>query len=96
MLAEEAAALAKKKKKGGSVAASMLRVLQAIGYTLFLLTTSDGEPSSLVEEAPAPTAKEKEKSPKAAMTFMLIVMIGFIIALPRPKPHCRATAALRD
>ena len=82
MLAEEAEAKSKAKKAG--VASSMLRVLQAIGYTLFLVTTADADGGSkMVEESPEPTAKEKEKSPKSAMTFMLVIMIAFIIALPQ-------------
>ncbi len=85
MLAEEAEEAKKKAgAKKSSIAASTLGVLQALGYTLFLLMSADGDgEGKLVEEPATPTSKEKEKSPKAAMTFMLLVMIAFIIALPQ-------------
>jgi uncharacterized protein YqhQ len=66
-------------KKGGGaggIAASMLR---AIGYTLFLFTTADGD-GELVE----PENKiDDKKASKGPMTLMLVLMIGFLIALPQ-------------
>jgi uncharacterized protein YqhQ len=68
-----------KKTKAAKGAISLLSVLRAIGYTLFLLTTADGDgaPELVVEKA-----AEKKQS-KAPMTFMLVVMVGFIVALPQ-------------
>lgn len=88
--AEEAEAKAKAAK--GGVGTSMLAVLRTIGYTLFLLTTADGdaaspasskepsEPSSRDESVAVP--KEEKKS-RAPMTFMVVLMVGFMIALPQ-------------
>jgi uncharacterized protein YqhQ len=73
--AEEAAS----KKKSG-VGTSMLSVLRAIGYTLFLLTTrADGDPA---ETLPVEEDK-KDKASKGPMSFMLVVMVAFLIALPQ-------------
>ena len=92
--AEEAAANAKKSKGGSGVGTAMLSVLKTIGYTLFLLTTADAdtaggasggeakspEPSTeLAVEAP----KEEKKGSRAPMTLMVILMVGFMIALPQ-------------
>jgi uncharacterized protein YqhQ len=76
--AEEAEAEAKKKKSGG-VGTTMLSLLRAVGYTLFLLTTADAD-------GPAPSApvdKEEKKPSRAPMTMMLVLMVGFLIALPQ-------------
>lgn len=89
--AEEAEAKAKAAKSG--VGTSMLAVLRTIGYTLFLLTTADGdtaspasskepsEPASRDESVAVP--KEEKKGSRAPMTFMVVLMVGFMIALPQ-------------
>ena len=90
--AEEAEAKAKATSKSSGVGTMMLSVLRSIGYTLFLLTTADADtagdaktPSSeprkgeLIVEAP----KEEKKGSRAPMTLMVILMVGFMIALPQ-------------
>jgi uncharacterized protein YqhQ len=68
--AEAEKAKAKAKKTGIGT-----NILQSIGYTLFLLTSADGDVAE---------SKEKEKSgSKAGMTLMLVLMVGFLIALPQ-------------
>ena len=91
--AEEAAANAKKSKGGTGVGTTMLNVLKTIGYTLFLLTTADadtaggagGEANSaeLPKELPVEAPKEEKKGSRAPMTLMVILMVGFMIALPQ-------------
>jgi uncharacterized protein YqhQ len=80
--AEEAKKKASAAKKGG-LGASALGIVRAIGFTLFLLVSADGDPAG---DAPASTAAEpdakKDKS-KGAMTVMLVLMVGFLIALPQ-------------
>jgi uncharacterized protein YqhQ len=82
------------KKKATGIGTSMLGVLRAIGYTLFLLTTADADtadasaPSSKKAE-PAKgdlvvePAKDEKKGSRAPMTLMVILMVGFLIALPQ-------------
>jgi len=89
--AEEAEAKAKAAKTG--IGTSMLAVLRTIGYTLFLLTTADGDtaspasskepsdPASRDEGLAVP--KEEKKGSRAPMTFMVVLMVGFMIALPQ-------------
>lgn len=72
--AEEAQAKANAAKSG--VGTSMLGVLRTIGYTLFLLTTADGD-------AAEPAASKEEKKSRSPMTFMVILMVAFMIALPQ-------------
>jgi uncharacterized protein YqhQ len=77
----EAEELEVKKKKAKAGPTSILSVLRAIGYTLFLLTTADGEVS-----APEPETEAKEEPKKGSrlpMTMMLVLMVGFMIALPQ-------------
>ncbi len=97
MEAAEAAAGAIPPKKSGGIGTSALSVLRAIGYTLFLMTTADAdtaepptkaEPAAKAESAAkdAPAAKEEpkeEKKSRAPMTLMVIMMVGFMIALPQ-------------
>lgn len=61
-----------KKKNGAGIGTS---VLQAIGYTLFLLTAADAEPDKEPED--------KKSTSKGPMTVMLVLMVGFMIALPQ-------------
>ena len=79
--AEEAADAAKKAKtsanKAGGVGTSLLSVLRAIGYTLFLLVSADGDASS------TPAKTEEKKGSRAGMTLMIVLMIGILIALPQ-------------
>lgn len=85
--AEEAAGGTKKSK--GGVGTATLNVLRTIGYTLFLLTTADADTAAeaknrepdkdLTNEVP----KEDRKGSRAPMTFMVILMVGFMIALPQ-------------
>jgi uncharacterized protein YqhQ len=93
MEAEEAEQAGRAKStKGGGIGTSMLGgILRTIGYTLFLLTTADadtvtGEASSEKSAEPITEkadAAEKKKGSKAPMTFMVILMVAFMIALPQ-------------
>jgi uncharacterized protein YqhQ len=86
--AEEREAAASKKRSAG-VGGSALRMLQAIGYTLFLLTTADGDASGEAQavkpepEEPKDEPREEKKPSKGPMTLMLVLMVGFMIALPQ-------------
>lgn len=107
--AEEVEAKAKA-AKAGSIGLTVVSVLRTIGYTLFLLTSADGDvsggsanaananekrepvsagagaagnagPSPLVMEPPQ--AKDEKKGSRAPMTLMVVLMVGFMIALPQ-------------
>jgi uncharacterized protein YqhQ len=84
--AEEEAAAAKT-GKGTGIGTGLLGVLQAIGYTLFLLTTADGDVTGDAPkdgaETPAESPKEEKKGSRAPMTLMVILMVAFMIALPQ-------------
>ena len=89
--AEAAAEEAKKGKRGG-IGTSALSVLRAIGYTLFLLTTADADTDANEPAAsdasgasgPQPVEEHpREKTSKGPMTLMLVLMVGFLIALPQ-------------
>lgn len=64
--------------KGPGIGASAIGALRAIGYTLFLLATTEGE----ADGAAAPPAEEKKAS-RLPMTIMLVLMVGFMVALPQ-------------
>ncbi|MBX3214793.1 MAG: DUF1385 domain-containing protein [Labilithrix sp.] len=96
--AEEAAAKGAGAKSGApkssGLGTGVLSVLRTIGYTLFLLTTADADaggarasgvtPSESSEAgAPAETAKDEKKGSRAPMTFMVVLMVAFMIALPQ-------------
>lgn len=71
-----------------SVGANALRVLQSIGYTTFLFASADGGDSSMrpdddVEPSPNGAKENEKKAPRGPMIFMLVMMIGFMIALPQ-------------
>jgi uncharacterized protein YqhQ len=70
--------------KGTKIGTSLLGVvrtlLQTIGYTLFVLMTADGDSGS---EAPPASEKTEKKGSRAPMTLMIILMVGFIVALPQ-------------
>jgi uncharacterized protein YqhQ len=77
-----------KKKTGGGLGASALRTLQALGYTLFLLTTADADADSKESSGSTvpegePASKEEKKQSRGPMVVMLVMMIGFMIALPQ-------------
>lgn len=90
--AKASGASAAAKKTG--IGAGALRMLQAIAYTLFLLMSADGdeaggesgEPRGTngeVLEPVAPKDPEKDKASKGPMSLMLVLMVGFLIALPQ-------------
>jgi uncharacterized protein YqhQ len=80
MEAEEAEAKAKAAKSG--IGTSLLGVLRSIGYTLFLLTAADGDSVGGGEEI-REEPKEEKKGSRAPMTLMVVLMVGFMIALPQ-------------
>jgi uncharacterized protein YqhQ len=84
------------KGKGAGLGASALRTLQALAYTTFLLLTADADPPSPKGEggaghkhsagaagAVAEDADKEKKASRGPMLFMLVMMIGFMIALPQ-------------
>jgi uncharacterized protein YqhQ len=81
--AEEAEAKAASKRSG--VGTNLLNVLRTIGYTLFLLTTSEGESPERSRDAAtsAEAPKDEKKGSRAPMTFMVVLMVAFMIALPQ-------------
>jgi uncharacterized protein YqhQ len=92
MEAEEAAATAtavakKKPGAGAGLGGSAMRMLQAIGYATFLLLTADADTDGVPVKDDAATAgagvEEEKKTPKGPMILMLVMMIGFMIALPQ-------------
>ena len=81
---EEAAAKDAGKTKSVKAAKSaptstLMMMLQAIGYTLFLLTSADGDSNG----AEVAHEEKKEKQSKGPMGLMLVLMVGFMIALPQ-------------
>ena len=78
--AEEAEAKASPAKKvAKNLGANALRMLQAIGYSTFLLLSADGDASG----GDAGTTVKEEKKSKGPMVLMLVLMVGFMIALPQ-------------
>ena len=61
-------------KKSAPLPTALLRALSALGMTTFLLTTADG--------AVAGSGKG-EKASRGPMMFMLLVALGFFVALPQ-------------
>lgn len=87
-LAEKAAASkASKAGKGNGATTTLLGVLRAIGYTLFLLTTQDdGDVAKDGEAAPesGPQESEPEKKKRGfGGGVMLLIMVAFLFALPQ-------------
>ncbi len=99
MEAEEAAAAAtakgesatakKKPGVGAGLGGSAMRMLQALGYATFLLLTADADTDGapvdgggreVKEDAPK---EDEKKASKGPMVLMLVMMIGFMIALPQ-------------
>jgi uncharacterized protein YqhQ len=93
MEAEEAAAAAAsgaatsatKKKPGAGLGGSAMRMLQALGYATFLLLTADADTDGvpLKDDAAKGENQEEKKPSKGPMVLMLVMMIGFMIALPQ-------------
>ncbi len=75
------------KKTGGGLGSSAMRMLQALAYTTFLLLTADadtdGTPSNDDASAPPQGGQEEKKASRGPMVFMLVMMVGFMIALPQ-------------
>ena len=80
----EAPAAKKKASVGAGLGGGAMRMLQALGYATFLLLTADGDTDGggLEEKQDAPKEDEKKAS-KGPMVLMLVMMIGFMIALPQ-------------
>ena len=79
--AEEAAKKAKAAKAGGA-ASSILGAFRGLGMTLFaLLTAADGDSAGAASTSTS--AEAEKKGGKAGMTLMLILMVGFLVALPQ-------------
>jgi len=81
--ARAAAAKAPAKKSGaaGSIGANILKTLQAIAYTTFLFLSADADTDGPIKEEAS--GKEEKKAGKGPMVFMLVMMVGFMIALPQ-------------
>ena len=76
--AEKAAA-----KTTSTIASIIGGVMRAVGYSLFLMMTADADtdgPSIVKEDAKAAEKKEGSKLPT---TLMVIMMVGFLVALPQ-------------
>ncbi len=69
------------KKVAKNLSANALRMLQALAYATFLLLSADGDASGGAGSE-ASEAKDEKKS-KGPMVLMLVLMIGFMIALPQ-------------
>jgi uncharacterized protein YqhQ len=89
--AEEAAAAAagdpakpaSKKPTGAGLGTSVLRTLQALAYTTFLFLTADADTDGAPVTESGAASKDEKKASKGPMVFMLVMMIGFMIALPQ-------------
>ena len=84
--AAPASGKAKKKGSGGAgLGASALQMLQALGYAIFLLLTADGdgERGTPAKVSVSDGSKEEKKASRGPMIFMLVLMVGFMIALPQ-------------
>lgn len=66
-------------KKGSGIGTALLSVVRAVGYALFLLLTTDAEDVN----ADAPKAEKESKGSRAMMAFMVVAMLGLMIALPQ-------------
>ena len=72
---------AKKSGAGAGLGSSAMRMLQALAYTTFLLLTADADTDGASQNDD--TAKEEKKASRGPMVFMLVMMVGFMIALPQ-------------
>lgn len=85
------------RKTTGGLGSGVVRLLQSIAYTLFLLMTADGGEEGAASASPAaqpePAAgaivedatieAKKDGGSKGPMGFMLVLMVAFLIALPQ-------------
>ena len=88
-----AAKPSKTAKAASKVSSAFLTALKSIGYTLFLLTTADADDTKDAKadtsdyrtnaKPSAPPPKPEEKRGRAPMTFMVVLMVVFMIALPQ-------------
>jgi len=88
--AEERDAEAAKKNKAGAVAkttGSVITLLNALAYSLFLLVSADADAGGAAPESTEQPIDKAEKAEKKAskgpMALMLVMMVGFMIALPQ-------------
>jgi uncharacterized protein YqhQ len=72
---------AKKSGAGASLGSSAMRMLQAVAYTTFLLLSADADTDGSLPKEDA--AKDEKKASRGPMVFMLVMMVGFMIALPQ-------------
>jgi uncharacterized protein YqhQ len=74
----------KKSGAGAGIGASAMRMLQALGYATFLLLTADADTDGApVKDDVDASTKDEKKASKGPMVLMLIMMVGFMIALPQ-------------
>ena len=78
-----ASVVANAKKSGGGLGSSAMRMLQALAYTTFLLLTADADTDGAPSNEDGAAAKEEKKASRGPMVFMLVMMVGFMIALPQ-------------
>jgi len=82
LAAEEAAAKSSTAKKVvKNLGANAMRMLQAVGYSTFLLLSADGDASGSGDGGTV--ANQEKKASKGPMVLMLVLMVGFMIALPQ-------------
>lgn len=87
----EAKAAKARRAAGAGPFANVVRMLHAVAYTTFLLMTADADTRTgdvTKDAAPVTGAaetleKEEKKASKGPMVFMLVMMVGFMIALPQ-------------
>jgi uncharacterized protein YqhQ len=71
----------KKSGAGAGLGSSAMRMLQALAYTTFLLLSADADTDGAPQKDDA--AKDEKKASRGPMVFMLVMMVGFMIALPQ-------------
>ncbi|MDB5217728.1 MAG: hypothetical protein JWO86_5655 [Myxococcaceae bacterium] len=71
---------AKKGGAGAGLGSSAMRMLQALAYTTFLFLTADADTDGVTAKE---ETKEEKKASRGPMIFMLVMMVGFMIALPQ-------------
>lgn len=72
----------KKGAAGAGLGSSAMRMLQALAYTTFLLLTADADTDGGASQKDD-DAKDEKKASRGPMVFMLVMMVGFMIALPQ-------------
>ena len=73
------------KPRGGrdGIGTSIVRTLMAVAYTLFLLLSADDETGAKGEETVESIEKNDKEKSKGPMVLMLVLMVGFFVALPQ-------------